>query len=63
MQIVIKGTNFHKLGPLSKAFQTVWKEAEDGKFVWGELFYWVVGIWQGVIFTTQTFSKAKNNIL
>ena len=29
----------------------------------GEFFYWVLGIWAGVIVTIQTFFKAKNNIL
>ena len=36
---------------------------EIANFVIEEFFYWVVGIWPGVLLSILTFSKAKNNIL
>ena len=55
-----KQTNSNKLGPFSRVSQIV---LSSRRWWWdiylGEFFYWLVGIWQGVILTTQTFSKLK----
>ena len=58
-----KQTNFNKLDPLSRLSQIALRGRRDGEFEWGKFFYWVVGIWEGLILTTQAFFKAKNNIL
>ena len=54
-----KQTNFNKLGLLPRLFQIMLLGRVDGKFTWGGFFCWVVGISQGIILTTWTFSKLK----
>ena len=48
----------NKLGPLPRVFQVVLRGRRDGNLPEG-FFYWLVGIWQGVILTTRTFFKPK----
>ena len=43
------------IGGISRVFQIVW----GAKFCWGNFFYWVVGIWEGMILTIWTFLKLK----